>query len=377
MYLDYQNATNKIVKDEILRKLRTFRYAMIFGGGESGDWVRNFIENEGVLPRCIIDNYVYKQGTEKNGLKILSFEDAVKSYGKESCICIGSLWADEILEQIANYDPRLLNRTIDFRGAMVWEIKEKTFISTERMYISKETDKYNKLFERLADDESRYVLESLLNYRITRDRTYLQKIVSDKMEYVDETIVSPRLFEQENCEMIDGGAFDGDSVEAILNRYDLSMVTVHCYEPLHANAERITSKMNRLPLGRIVIHESALYKTEGRTGFKGDGLGGTIQNVESRLEEIPLECIDDVDWKNLRFIKLDIEGAERDALYGGRKSIEKHRPVLAICAYHKQDDLLALSDYMFSLRDYRLYLRHYMNSTSETIMYGIPYELDR
>ena len=55
-----------------------------------------------------------------------------------------------------------------------------------------------------------------------------------------------------------------------------------------------------------------------------------------------MECIDDSTWSNLRLIKLDIEGAERDALKGGLKSIRQYRPVLAICAYHKQDDLLIL-----------------------------------
>lgn len=74
-------------------------------------------------------------------------------------------------------------------------------------------------------------------------------------------------------------------------------------------------------------------------------------------------------------IKLDIEGAEREALSGGLKAIKKFRPVLSICVYHRQDDLLAIGDFISNMDNYRIYLRHYMNATSETIMYGIPEEL--
>ncbi len=37
------------------------------------------------------------------------------------------------------------------------------------------------------------------------------------------------------------------------------------------------------------------------------------------------------------FIKMDIEGAELDALAGARRSIQTHRPILSISVYHKQD----------------------------------------
>ena len=112
--------------------------------------------------------------------------------------------------------------------------------------------------------------------------------------------------------------------------------------------------------------------------LKGDGLGSTVKGLsvsKDCQDAVVLECIDDVEWKNLRLVKLDIEGAERNALAGGIKSIQKFRPVLAICAYHRQDDLLALGRFISELENYKIYLRHYMNATSETIIYGIPNEL--
>ena len=75
----------------------------------------------------------------------------------------------------------------------------------------------------------------------------------------------------------------------------------------------------------------------------------------------------------LDFIKLDIEGAERRCLEGARKTIEAYHPGLAVCAYHLQDDLLALSDFVRSLdRPYEMKLRHYKNSAGDTILYAVP-----
>lgn len=85
------------------------------------------------------------------------------------------------------------------------------------------------------------------------------------------------------------------------------------------------------------------------------------------------EKIDDIDFERVDFIKLDIEGAERNCLEGARKTIEKYHPRLAICAYHLQDDLLVLYEFIKSLHgSYDIKLRHYKDSSGDTILYGIP-----
>lgn len=47
---------------------------------------------------------------------------------------------------------------------------------------------------------------------------------------------------------------------------------------------------------------------------------------------------------NINFIKADIEGAERLMLLGAKETLKEYGPNLAICYYHKLDDLKILSD---------------------------------
>ena len=54
---------------------------------------------------------------------------------------------------------------------------------------------------------------------------------------------------------------------------------------------------------------------------------------------------------------MDIEGSERDALYGGREAIFKYKPKLAICTYHLRDDPVVLSEIIKSIDpNYRIEL---------------------
>lgn len=76
------------------------------------------------------------------------------------------------------------------------------------------------------------------------------------------------------------------------------------------------------------------------------------------------------------FIKMDIEGAEREALKGGIETIKKCRPQLAISIYHSNDDFIKIPLYLYeSLENYIFKLGHYAPRSAETVLYAIPKEL--
>ena len=73
------------------------------------------------------------------------------------------------------------------------------------------------------------------------------------------------------------------------------------------------------------------------------------------------------------FIKMDIEGAQLDALEGARRSIQTNRPILSVCVYHKQDDLWRIPLFIDALvEEYRLFLRPHEVDGKQLVCYAVP-----
>lgn len=83
------------------------------------------------------------------------------------------------------------------------------------------------------------------------------------------------------------------------------------------------------------------------------------------IDNIP-ECAD------ATFIKMDIEGAEQNALAGAEKTIRRNRPKLAICIYHSDEDMLDIPERVLALNmGYKLYVRHHFGTICETVLYAV------
>lgn len=76
--------------------------------------------------------------------------------------------------------------------------------------------------------------------------------------------------------------------------------------------------------------------------------------------------------KHVEIVNMDLEGWETKALAGCIDHIKNDRPKLAIAAYHKASDFRDILKQVRSYRsDYQIYLRHYTQGWSETVMFFI------
>lgn len=93
------------------------------------------------------------------------------------------------------------------------------------------------------------------------------------------------------------------------------------------------------------------------------------EKVSDKISSI---TIDDFCLKNnisVDIIKMDIEGAEYNALVGARYIIQRDQPILMISAYHKPDDIITLSRFINDLDcGYSIYFR----DRADFILFAIP-----
>ena len=75
--------------------------------------------------------------------------------------------------------------------------------------------------------------------------------------------------------------------------------------------------------------------------------------------------------KKVTFIKMDIEGSELKALHGAKNIIRDQQPTLAICLYHKPEDIFQIPIYLKALvPEYKIYIRHYSDMLWDTVCYA-------
>ncbi len=90
-----------------------------------------------------------------------------------------------------------------------------------------------------------------------------------------------------------------------------------------------------------------------------------------QVETVTIDAV--LEGRPASFIKMDVEGAELRALHGAAATIRNHRPALAVCVYHKPEDLVTIPRFIKKLHpDYRLYIRgHSTLVTNELVLYAV------
>lgn len=150
--------------------------------------------------------------------------------------------------------------------------------------------------------------------------------------------------------IIDAGAFIGDT--AVYFHHKLGGdCQVHSFELLDENLALLLYNLehNRVPDGRVVVNKMALADSSGGeirvTGGRAQS-AASIFGPQTRGEVVKTVSLDDyvgaLSLPRVDFIKMDIEGAEAMALKGARHTIAHFQPRLAVCLYHKWDDVFTL-----------------------------------
>jgi FkbM family methyltransferase len=231
------------------------------------------------------------------------------------------------------------------------ELEEVNYISNTDSILD-EKSRYQSVYNHLSDETSKVVLEKLLNFRLNRDPSFLNGFTFRPEEQYFEKFIS---LPQESV-FVDGGGYDG-LTSILFTKNFPKYSNIYYFEP--SEKSMLQSKVNLNDYRNITFFEKGLWNKTETLKFN-NSLGNANRISNSGEITIHATALDEVIFERVDFIKMDIEGAELNALYGSKNLIAKYSPILAICVYHKQIDFIQIPEFILSINpDYKIFIRHY------------------
>lgn len=170
---------------------------------------------------------------------------------------------------------------------------------------------------------------------------------------------------------VDAGCYNGmSSYNAKIWSND-KLEKVYAFEPDENNYPACESRIKSLGCEYEMIN-AATWSEKTELIFEQNSFGQASKVSHAGNVHVNADSIDNVlEGRPVTYIKLDVEGSELETLKGAAKTIQKHRPKLAISLYHRPEDIVTLPLYIETLgMDYTYYIRHYQTRWCETILYA-------
>lgn len=232
-------------------------------------------------------------------------------------------------------------------------------------YFLENRDKFEEVYDLLADDTSRKSYENIINFKISGNPKYLDLCTSPREEVYGDIIDL-----KDGEVFVDLGAYKGDTATEFVNacsekgvRYDM----IHAFEPNKKNFGKLQINTEGF---NIRCYNAAAYNSSGKVNFTANE--GRMARISSKGEDmIDTLAVDDI-TDNATIIKLDVEGAEYEAICGASGNIRRGAQVM--CAlYHRNEDMFRLPLLIHELApELKLYIRHELYIPAwETNLYAV------
>jgi FkbM family methyltransferase len=148
--------------------------------------------------------------------------------------------------------------------------------------------------------------------------------------------------------------------------------------PVNVGVFRRNLQLNPELASRIRLHENPVYSESGRELFvleNGPGTRVVDSTDDPTAFVVRTLKIDDLvtsgGLPRIDFIKMDIEGAELEALKGCEAVLRQFKPKLAVTVYHDFKDFWTIPRFLDGLGlGYRFFLRHFTIHEEETVLFA-------
>lgn len=339
--------------------------------GLIADHVLEGLARRNVRPVALVDNNHQLWGRTIRGLSVMAPDEAVRRYpdaayvaaifthtplrrqltslGATRVVSYAHLfhrWPEAFLPYFAVEDPTAMLHDADDvrRAATVW-----------------------------ADDESALLYASIINWFVTLNSEPVPQPLPARETYFPEMLAA-----RSDEVFVDCGAFDGETTLTYATRSTGRYRSIIALEPDPLTFPRLSTATKTVD--RVTAVNAAAGARAGLMSFVAAGSSSSHaaaagpKGLAGRgpVVEVSVVRLDDL-RPEPTYVKMDIEGFEREALAGARELLAGGNAAFAVTLYHRMSDLWQLPLYIHQhAPQMRLFLRHYAEDWAETICYAIP-----
>ena len=380
------------------------RPIVLYGTGDGADKVIACLEAEGLTVSGIFASDEFVRGQEFHGFVVGKYSELLEI--KEDIIVL-ICFASELPEQLARFYE--LARVHETYAPHVPVFPGDETVTPA--WISKYEEQLQLVYDRLADETSRNVFASVLDYRLSGKLSYLKVCTSDRAGDLRN------IFSFGDKEIyVDLGAYDGDTLQEFLNLTGHRYKKIYAVEPDPKNFKKLTAYVENKKIAGVCCVNAGIWNAPGTLELRGNGgrqstfwqgtqteqkktagdnsveqrsdtkaepaagqhnsnanraAGKDVaghKSISIRRKKIKTRMAEVVSIDYLLgsdhgdYMKFDVEGVEQEALEGAKEhlvpDVDGKLPKLLVAAYHHDEDIFKLPMLLWKLQpDYRIYMR--------------------
>lgn len=200
---------------------------------------------------------------------------------------------------------------------------------------------------------------------------------SDRLYPVADTClpqyIEPEIFTLSDDEIfVDVGVLDLQNTIDFIEWTKGKFEKIYAFEPDPKLCVKIEKRISGLPKEyseKIKLVQKALHSDNCIIQLPEEYHGSGVTN--GNYIDVEAVTLDDyLEGRRVSFVKMDVEGAEMDVLKGMKYTIQRYKPKMAVCVYHKYQDIYDITAFLKALvPNYKFYLRHYNSNETECVLF--------
>jgi FkbM family methyltransferase len=329
------------------------------------------LERLGTPPVALVDNNPARWGGTFHDVVVLPAAEAIRRH--PNAVYVAAVFTHTPLRQqllmlgasrVVSYAP-LFHK---YPGTFL-----PYFAVDDPAAIAAQADAVQRAASIWADEESASLYAAILQWFVTLDSDAVPRPLPASATYFPDVLLL-----RDDEVFVDCGAFDGDTALTYAAACGGRYGSIIALEPDPGTFTRLTARVATLE--RTVAMNAAVGARRGSLPFVANGAlssHAVTAGAQGLAAGGPLIDVEVVTLDGLAprptYVKMDIEGFEREALAGGRGLLSGGDTAFAVTLYHRMSDLWQLPLFIHECApNLRLYLRHYAEDWAETTCYAVP-----